>query len=336
MKIIDLETARPDDDPCHTDSRDDGRCDDAISVTAWDLKVSSADSRQFWDSVAAFLGEYGRYYDLNFLRDSKPLVKARRVAPKVARRRGVVLGAGEARARQQRYVRRFEAVHGSVDIVRHLAGPRAIKLYRRRLEPNGAVYTRSIMLVRHGVLKVATVHGKRDVWPEWEAQAEVHAAAPDLAPRTMGYVAIDDTDQPTTTFVGLSERVEGTPLSDLDMLRPRHLSLASAALDRLHRLGFRHGDGHLGNFILGNDGTTIRIIDYEQAARNASCARDGCADQIFLTKADVEHLRNGTSLSMKEAWRSAGAALGAKRGAHSSLRRFFLDGARKARTSHIT
>ena len=39
---------------------------------------------------------------------------------------------------------------------------------------------------------------------------------------------------------------------------------------------------------------------------------------------------------MNEAWRSAGAALGAKRGAHSSLRRFFLDGARKARTSHIT
>ena len=167
-------------------------------------------------------------------------------------------------------------------------------------------------------------------------EAEVHAAAPDLAPRTMGYVAIDDKDQPTTTFVGLSERVEGTPLSDLDMLRPRHLSLASAALDRLHRLGFRHGDGHLGNFILGNDGTTIRIIDYEQAARNASCARDGCADQIFLTKADVEHLRNGTSLSMNEAWTSAGAALGAKRGAHSSLRRFFLDGARKARTNHIT
>ena len=71
VKIIDLETARPDDDPCHTDSRDDGRCDDAISVTAWDLKVSSADSRQFWDRVAAFLGEYGRFYDLNFLRDSK-------------------------------------------------------------------------------------------------------------------------------------------------------------------------------------------------------------------------------------------------------------------------
>ena len=130
--------------------------------------------------------------------------------------------------------------------------------------------------------------------------------------------------------------VEGTPLSDLDILRPHHLTLASAALDRLHRLGFRHGDGHLGNFILGNDGTTIRIIDYEQAVRNASCARDGCADQIFLTKADVEHLRNGTSLSMKQAWRSAGAALGARRGAHSSLRRFFLDGARKARTSHIT
>ena len=130
--------------------------------------------------------------------------------------------------------------------------------------------------------------------------------------------------------------VEGTPLSDLDILRPHHLTLASAALDRLHRLGFRHGDGHLGNFILGNDGTTIGIIDYEQAARNASCARDGCADQIFLTKADVEHLRNGTSLSMNEAWTSAGAALGAKRGAHSSLRRFFLDGARKARTSHIT
>ena len=70
--------------------------------------------------------------------------------------------------------------------------------------------------------------------------------------------------------------------------------------------------------------------------RNASCAWDGCADQIFLTKSDVEHLRNGTSLSMNEAWRSAGAALGAQRGAHSSLRRFFLDGARKARTSHIT
>ena len=120
------------------------------------------------------------------------------------------------------------------------------------------------------------------------------------------------------------------------MLQPLHLRLASEALDRLHRIGFRHGDGHLGNFILGNDGTTIRIIDYEQAARNASCARDGCADQIFLTKADVEHLRNGTALSMKEVWRSAGAALGAKRGAHSSLRRFFLDGARKARTSHIT
>ena len=80
VKIIDLETARPDDDPCHTDSRADGRCDDAISVTAWDLKVSSADSRQFWDSVAAFLGDYGRFYDLNFLRDSKPLVPARRVA----------------------------------------------------------------------------------------------------------------------------------------------------------------------------------------------------------------------------------------------------------------
>ena len=62
--------------------------------------------------------------------------------------------------------------------------------------------------------------GKRDVWPEWEAQAEVHAAAPDLAPRTMGYVAIDDAGQPTTTFVGLAERVEGTPLSELDMLRP--------------------------------------------------------------------------------------------------------------------
>ena len=179
--------------------------------------------------------------------------------------------------------------------------------------------------------EVATVHGKRATWPEWEAQAEVHAAAPDLAPRTLGYVAIDDAGQPTTTFVGLAERVEGTPLSELDMLRPRHLSLASAALDRLHRLGFRHGDGHLGNFILGNDGTTIRIIDYEQAVRNASCARDGCADQIFLTKADVEHLRNGTSLSMNEAWTSAGAALGAKRGAHSSLRRFFLDARRRER-----
>ena len=115
--------------------------------------------------------------------------------------------------------------------------------------------------------------------------------------RPVKYVAIDDVDQPTTTFVGLSERVECTPLSELDMLRPRHLSLASEALDRLHRLGFRHGDGHLGNFILGNDGTKIRIIDYEQAVRNASCARDGCTDQIFLTKADVEHLRNGTSLS---------------------------------------
>ena len=183
-------------------------------------------------------------------------------------------------------------------------------------------------------LDTLTAHGKRDTWPEWEAQAEVHAVAPDLAPRTMGYVAVDDADQPTTTFVGLSERVAGTPLSELDMLRPRHLSLASAALDRLHRLGFRHGDGHLGNFILGND--DITMIDFEQAARNASCARDGCADQIFLTKADVDHLRNGTSLSMNEAWRSAGAALGAKRGAHSSLRRFFLDGARKARNSHIT
>ena len=239
-------------------------------------------------------------------------------------------------ARPSQDVRRFEAVHGPVNVVGHLAGPRAMKLYRRHLEPNGAVYTRAILLVRRGVLKVATVHGKRDAWPEWEAQAEINAAAPDLAPRTMGYVAIDDAGQPTTTFVGLSERVEGTPLSDLDLLRPRHLSLASAALDRLHRLGFRHGDGHLGNFILGNDGTTIRIIDYEQAVRNASCARDGCADQIFLTKADVEHLRNGTSLSMNEAWTSAGAALGARRGAHSSLRRFFLDGARKARTSHIT
>ena len=58
-------------------------------------------------------------------------------------------------------------------------------------------------------------------------------------------------------------------------------------------------------------------------------------NEVVLTKADVEHLRNGTSLSMNEAWRSAGAALGAKTGAHSSLRRFFLDGARKAR-SHIT
>ena len=135
--------------------------------------------------------------------------------------------------------------------------------------------------------------------------------------------------------MGLSERVEGTSLSELDMLRPLHLRLASAALNRLHRLGFRHGDGHLGNFILvGSDGITM--IDYEQAVRNASCARDGCADQIFLTKADVEHLCNGTSLSMNEAWRSAGAALGAKTGAHSSLRRFFLDGARKARTNHIT
>ena len=124
------------------------------------------------------------------------------------------------------------------------------------------------------------------------------------------------------------------PVEDEPLEHSRHEAL-SAALDRLHRLGFRHGDGHLGNFILGNDGTTIRIIDYEQAVRNASCARDGCADQIFLTKSDVEHLRNGTSLSMNEAWRSAGAALGAKRGAHSSLRRFFLDGARKART-HIT
>ena len=124
------------------------------------------------------------------------------------------------------------------------------------------------------------------------------------------------------------------PLEDL-MSAQLHDNAPRGEFDR-HRLGFRHGDGHLGNFILGNDGTTIRIIDYEQAVRNASCARDGCADQIFLTKADVEHLRNGTSLSMKEAWRSAGAALGAKRGAHSSLRRFFLDGARKARTSHIT
>ena len=190
------------------------------------------------------------------------------------------------------------------------------------------------MLMRRGVLKVATVHGKRDTWPEWEAQAEVHAAAPELAPRTMGYVAIDDADQPTTTFVGLAERVEGTPLSELAMLRPRHLSLASAALDRLHRLGFRHGDGHLGNFILGND--DITMIDFEQAARNASCARDGCADQIFLTKADVEHLRNGTSLSMNEAWRRAGVALGAKRGAHSSLRRFFLDARRRERPEIVT
>ena len=85
-----------------------------------------------------------------------------------------------------------------------------------------------------------------------------------------------------------------------------------------------------------NDGTTIRIIDYEQAVRNASCARDGCADQIFLTKADVEHLRNGTSLSMNEAWTSAGAALGAKRGAHSSLRRFFLDARRRERPGLVT
>ena len=151
-------------------------------------------------------------------------------------------------------------------------------------------------------------------------------------------VVVLDYNQIVVAFalVGLSERVEGTPLSELDMLRPRHLSLASEALDWLHRLGFRHGDGHLGNFILGNDDTTIRIIDYEQAVRNASCARDGCADQIFLTKADVEHLRNGTSLSMIEAWRSAGAALGAKRGAHSSLRRFFLDARRRERPELVT
>ena len=50
-------------------------------------------------------------------------------------------------------------------------------------------------------LDTLTAHGKRDTWPEWEAQAEVHAVAPDLAPRTMGYVAVDDADQPTTTFV---------------------------------------------------------------------------------------------------------------------------------------
>lgn len=93
----------------------------------------------------------------------------------------------------------------------------------------------------------------------------------------MGYMAVDDADQPTTTFVGLAERVEGTPLSKLERLRPEHLSLASAALDRLHRLGFRHGDGHLGNFILGDDGA-VRLIDFEEAARNPSCARDGCGD----------------------------------------------------------
>ena len=34
-----------------------------------------------------------------------------------------------------------------------------------------------------------------------------------------------------------------------------------------------------------------------------------------LQKKPVEHLRNGTSISMNEAWRSAGAALGAQRGA---------------------
>ena len=144
-------------------------------------------------------------------------------------------------------------------------------------------------------------------------------------------MAVDDADQPTTTFVGLAERVEGTPLNKLERLRPRHLALASAALDRFHRLGFRHGDGHLGNFILGDDGA-VRLIDFEEAARNPSCARDGCGDQIFLTRTDVEHLRNGTSLSTSEAWNRAGTALGAKRAAHSSMRRFFLD-TRKAVTT---
>jgi hypothetical protein len=187
------------------------------------------------------------------------------------------------------------------------------------------------MHVRRGVLKVKTVWGKRETWHEWTIQAEINAAAPDLAPRTMGYMAVDDADQPTTTFVGLAERVEGTPLSKLERLRPERLNLASAALDRLHRLGFRHGDGHLGNFILGDDGA-VRLIDFEEAARNPSCARDGCGDQIFLTRTDVEHLRNGTSLSTSEAWNEAGTALGAKRAAHSSMRRFFLD-TRKATTT---
>ena len=124
-----------------------------------------------------------------------------------------------------------------------------------------------------------------------------------------------------------TERLQIILLHDLQIVVAFALVTRTAhrKINETHRvlLGFRHGDGHLGNFILGNDGITM--IDYEQAARNASCARDGCADQIFLTKADVEHLRNGTSLSMNEAWRSAGASLGAKRGAHSSLRRFFLD-----------
>ena len=67
----------------------------------------------------------------------------------------------------------------------------------------------------------------------------------------------------------------GTPLSDLDILRPHHLTRASASMDRLRVSVSATAMGTWETLSSGNDGRDDRIIDYEQAVRNASCARDG-------------------------------------------------------------
>ena len=60
----------------------------------------------------------------------------------------------------------------------------------------------------------------------------------------------------------LLEKVEGRPASLPD------LSICNTALEKLHQLGFTHGDVNRHNFLVTEDG--VRLLDFEHLQENAS------------------------------------------------------------------
>ena len=119
VKIIDFDSARAtNEDPCEGWESDPWReCDDFIRLGAWDVAKLSAG----WHAAVAYMGpRIAAHWSMRqdcVPADGRcpprpgpgtvtpPPARARRVAPRVARRRGVFLGATEALTRQQRYVR---------------------------------------------------------------------------------------------------------------------------------------------------------------------------------------------------------------------------------------
>ena len=107
-----------------------------------------------------------------------------------------------------------------------------------------------------------------------------------IAPRLLSHVVMVEFATLTVQAV-LMQHLDGFKMASLRPLRLSHLSAAAEAVQTVHRLGWQHGDLHLGNILFDATRNMAFVIDWAMARNWTAEPRSNTSSRSCLLRSDA-------------------------------------------------